>query len=221
MYQVTDPKMAECGGASSGRIPCRLLAQREIPWHSDASLAYQAKNDILLKSGEYMNRHLFTVIGLPLLVGACALAGAHQFGITEVNAHKQVLGNHDAPPNTEIHTAQPYGTNSVCSCRTGTHSSTIGLTNGGGGKLDPATAEVQAIKVTPDQKVVWALRSWEAPTPHDRARSGTMNPADIWALTKQCPPRGGSWEEPANQHIFGHEIALLHRPGFDLRDATR
>jgi hypothetical protein len=38
---------------------------------------------------------------------------AHQFGVTEVNADKQVVWNYDAPPNTEIHTAQPYGTNSV------------------------------------------------------------------------------------------------------------
>jgi hypothetical protein len=38
---------------------------------------------------------------------------AHQFGVTEVNADKQVVWNFDAPPNTEIHTAQPYGTNSV------------------------------------------------------------------------------------------------------------
>lgn len=38
---------------------------------------------------------------------------AHQYGITEVSADKKVLWNHDAPPNTEIHTAQPYGMNSV------------------------------------------------------------------------------------------------------------
>jgi len=38
---------------------------------------------------------------------------AHQFGVTEVNADKQVVWNYDAPTNTEIHTAQPYGTNSV------------------------------------------------------------------------------------------------------------
>jgi hypothetical protein len=31
-------------------------------------------------------------------------------------------------------------------------------------KFDPATAEVQAIEVTPDKKVVWALRSWEDPS---------------------------------------------------------
>jgi len=31
------------------------------------------------------------------------------------------------------------------------------------GKINPATAEVQAIEVTPDKKVVWALRSWQEP----------------------------------------------------------
>ena len=38
---------------------------------------------------------------------------AHQFGITEISLDKKTLWNYDAPPNTEIHTAQPYGTNSV------------------------------------------------------------------------------------------------------------
>ena len=38
---------------------------------------------------------------------------AHQYGVTEVNADKQVVWNHDAPPNTEIHTARLYGANSV------------------------------------------------------------------------------------------------------------
>lgn len=38
---------------------------------------------------------------------------AHQFGITEVNAAKQVTWNYDAPANTEIHTAQPIGKDRV------------------------------------------------------------------------------------------------------------
>ena len=38
---------------------------------------------------------------------------AHQFGITEITLDKQVVWNFDAPPNTEIHTAQPLGANSV------------------------------------------------------------------------------------------------------------
>ena len=38
---------------------------------------------------------------------------AHQFGITEINQDKQVVWNLDAPPNTEIHTAQPFGQETV------------------------------------------------------------------------------------------------------------
>ncbi len=38
---------------------------------------------------------------------------ARQFGITEITLDKKVVWNFDAPPNTEIHTAKPVGTNSV------------------------------------------------------------------------------------------------------------
>ena len=38
---------------------------------------------------------------------------AHQYGITEVTASKQVVWNYDAPPATEIHSAQPIGPSSV------------------------------------------------------------------------------------------------------------
>jgi len=38
---------------------------------------------------------------------------AHQFGITEITLDKKVVWNYDAPAKTEIHTAQPYGTDSV------------------------------------------------------------------------------------------------------------
>jgi hypothetical protein len=31
------------------------------------------------------------------------------------------------------------------------------------GKVEPAAAPLQAIEVTPDKKVVWALRSWMPP----------------------------------------------------------
>lgn len=34
---------------------------------------------------------------------------AHQFGVTEISADKQVVWNFDAPSKTEIHTAQPIG----------------------------------------------------------------------------------------------------------------
>ncbi len=38
---------------------------------------------------------------------------ARQFGVTEITLDKKVAWNFDAPPNTEIHTAKPIGTNSV------------------------------------------------------------------------------------------------------------
>jgi hypothetical protein len=31
------------------------------------------------------------------------------------------------------------------------------------GKLDPAAAQVQAIEITPDKKITWALRAWGDP----------------------------------------------------------
>jgi len=38
---------------------------------------------------------------------------AHQFGVTLISPEKKVLWNHEAPPQCEIHTAQPIGTNRV------------------------------------------------------------------------------------------------------------
>jgi hypothetical protein len=38
---------------------------------------------------------------------------AHQHGITEINREKKAVWNYEAPPDTEIHTVQPYGANSV------------------------------------------------------------------------------------------------------------
>lgn len=44
---------------------------------------------------------------------------AHQFGVTEIGADKRVVWNYDAPPGTEIHTAQLFGSNSVCLVQNG------------------------------------------------------------------------------------------------------
>ena len=38
---------------------------------------------------------------------------AHQYAVTEIDQQQHVIWNHDAPPDTEIHTARPYGKNSV------------------------------------------------------------------------------------------------------------
>jgi len=44
---------------------------------------------------------------------------AHQFGVTEIDADKKVLWNYDATAGTEIHTAQPFSSNSVCFVQNG------------------------------------------------------------------------------------------------------
>ena len=44
---------------------------------------------------------------------------AHQFGVTEINADKKVVWNLDAPAGTEIHTAQPFGPDSVAYVQNG------------------------------------------------------------------------------------------------------
>jgi outer membrane protein assembly factor BamB len=44
---------------------------------------------------------------------------AHQFGVTEITAAKKVVWNYDAPPGTEIHTAQAIGREHVVFIRNG------------------------------------------------------------------------------------------------------
>jgi len=57
---------------------------------------------------------------------------AHQFGVTEINSDKKVVWNHDAPANTEIHTAQPFGANSVWFIQNGDPAKFIVITKGSG-----------------------------------------------------------------------------------------
>jgi PQQ-like domain len=44
---------------------------------------------------------------------------AHQHAITEIDRQQNLIWNHDAPRDTEIHTAQPYGGNSVAFVQNG------------------------------------------------------------------------------------------------------
>jgi len=57
---------------------------------------------------------------------------AHQFGVTEINSDKKVVWNHDAPANTEIHTAQPFGANSVWFIQNGDPAKFIVISKGSG-----------------------------------------------------------------------------------------
>jgi outer membrane protein assembly factor BamB len=44
---------------------------------------------------------------------------AHQFGVTEISPDKKIVWNYDAPAGTEIHTAQPMGTERVMMIQNG------------------------------------------------------------------------------------------------------
>src|SRR6266404_5138944 len=90
---------------------------------------------------------------------------AHQFGLTEINPEKKVIWNLDGPTNTEIHTAQLFGTNSVWYIQNGDPAKFIIINwfNQWSGEVDPANPPVQAIEVTPNKEIVWALRSWKPP----------------------------------------------------------
>jgi hypothetical protein len=57
---------------------------------------------------------------------------AHQFAITEITPDKKIVWNYDAPPGTEIHTAQPIGSNSVVFIQNGDPAKAIVLNRGTG-----------------------------------------------------------------------------------------
>jgi hypothetical protein len=47
------------------------------------------------------------------------------------------------------------------------------------GKIDPATAPVQALEITPDKKVVWALRQWSEPNLGPSTIIDLLNAPDV------------------------------------------
>ena len=47
------------------------------------------------------------------------------------------------------------------------------------GAIDPATAPVQAIEVTPDKKIVWALREWTNPALGPSTTIQVLDEADV------------------------------------------
>ena len=104
------------GGAPLPGVPA-VLPGKGLAGH-DFFYAGEAKEErmFIVRKGEVV--WTYTHPGRGEISDAILLPGgnvlfAHQFGVTEITADKQVVWNLDAPPNTEIHTAQPFGTNSV------------------------------------------------------------------------------------------------------------
>jgi hypothetical protein len=74
---------------------------------------------------------------------------------------KKVLWKYDAPNGFETHTAQLIGKDYVVFVQNGNPAKVLVMnikTN------QVVNIPVQAIELTPDKKIVWALRSWEKPT---------------------------------------------------------
>ena len=93
----------------------------------------------------------------PLKNGNILLVGGK--AVREVNRNKETVWQWtpaDTPeyqmPSLQLATRLPNGNTLINS-----------WANQWSGTIDPATAPVQAIEITPEKKVVWALRSWIAP----------------------------------------------------------
>jgi outer membrane protein assembly factor BamB len=99
-------------------LPGQGLAQHDFFYAGEA----KAERMFIVRNGEVV--WSYTHPGKGEISDAVLLPNgnilfAHQYGVTEVSAAKKVVWNLDAPTNTEIHTAQPLGTNSVWFIRNG------------------------------------------------------------------------------------------------------
>jgi outer membrane protein assembly factor BamB len=93
-------------------LPGAGLAQHDFFYAGEA----KDENMLIIRKGEIV--WSYTHPGKGEISDAVLLPNgdilfAHQFAVTEVTADKKVVWNYDAPPNTEIHTVQPFGANSV------------------------------------------------------------------------------------------------------------
>ena len=95
-----------------GALPGKGLAQHDFFYAGEA----KEENMYIVRNGRiawsYTHPGRGEISDAVLLPNQNVLF-AHQYGVSEVTADKHVVWNFDAPANTEIHTAQPFGTESV------------------------------------------------------------------------------------------------------------
>jgi len=99
-------------------LPGKGLAQHDFFYAGEAKQERMA----IVRSGEVIWSYTHNgrgEISDAILLPNKNILFAHQFGITEIDADKKVLWNYEAPAGTEIHTAQPFGSNSVCFVQNG------------------------------------------------------------------------------------------------------
>ncbi len=131
----------------------------------------------------------------PLANGNILIAGAGDKFVREINRKGETVWEWtaaDAPEykftNVQTATRLPNGNTIVNN-----------WFNQWSDKLDPNNAPVQAIEVTPDKKIVWALRAWSPPA--------DLGPSTTIQILDQPPT---SWIDPDT----GHRVVRLTRePG--------
>ena len=94
-------------------LPGRGLAQHDFFYAGEA----KSQDMYIVRSGkvvwEYHNPAGKGEISDAVLLSSGNVLFAHQFGVTLIDRDKKVLWHYDAPAGTEIHTAQPIGTDRV------------------------------------------------------------------------------------------------------------
>jgi hypothetical protein len=94
-------------------LPGKGLAQHDFFYAGEA----KSQDMYIVRDGriawEYHNPAGKGEISDAVLLSDGNVLFAHQFGITLIDRNKKVLWNFDAPAGTEIHTAQPIGTDKV------------------------------------------------------------------------------------------------------------
>ncbi len=91
------------------QLPGKGLAQHDFFYAGEAKT-----QDMYIVSGgnvtwEFHGENTKGEISDAVLLPNHQVLFAHQFGVTLIDKNKKVLWHHDAPPNTEIHTAVPVG----------------------------------------------------------------------------------------------------------------
>jgi hypothetical protein len=94
-------------------LPGSGLAQHDFFYAGEA----KAQNMYIVRKGKVVWKYEDAAskgeISDAILLSDGNILFAHQFGVTLISPEKKILWNHDAPPKTEIHTAQPIGKDHV------------------------------------------------------------------------------------------------------------
>lgn len=110
---------ASSGAGAPASLPGKGLAQHDFFYAGEA----KEERMFIVRNGEIAWSYTHPASGEisdATLLPSGHILFAHQHGVTEITQGKQVVWNYDAPPNTEIHTVQALGDDSVAFIQNGT-----------------------------------------------------------------------------------------------------